>query len=334
MKKNFKIIFSFDYELFFGIRSGTVLKSLIQPTNQLMTAMEQNGFRGNFFVDYMMLDKLEKQEDNQSRIDLRLIKEQLRDMVRRGHRIELHLHPHWIDAKYNGDGTWDFSNFIHYSLSSLDEKNIIELFTAGKNYLTNLVNDICPNYKLCAFRAGGWAVQPFDKLKRAFIEAGITIDSSVARGAYGKNQFSSFDFTPPLLPQKTYYRFSTDVCVENVNGPFLEIPITSYTRHTFPYRIIDKMIRIFTSSIDCKTDGTHKRYDLIREKRASRLSMMTMCRISTFCAILSYLLNRKKLTVFIDHPKDFTISTISTIKQLSKLAQSTTYMELLNGLQR
>ena len=37
MKK--RIILSYDYELFFGDRSGTVQKSLIEPTNQLLDAM-------------------------------------------------------------------------------------------------------------------------------------------------------------------------------------------------------------------------------------------------------------------------------------------------------
>ena len=54
MKKK-TIILSYDYELFFGDRSGTVLKSIVEPTNKLMDVMGQNGFRGNFFVDYLMV---------------------------------------------------------------------------------------------------------------------------------------------------------------------------------------------------------------------------------------------------------------------------------------
>lgn len=39
MKKK-KVIFSYDYELFFGIMSGTVQKTLIEPTNLLLDCME------------------------------------------------------------------------------------------------------------------------------------------------------------------------------------------------------------------------------------------------------------------------------------------------------
>lgn len=97
MKKK-KVIFSYDYELFFGIMSGTVQKTLIEPTNLLLDCMESVSARGNFFIDYLMFECLEKLSDERAKSDLKLMKEQVKDMVRRGHRIELHLHPHWIDV--------------------------------------------------------------------------------------------------------------------------------------------------------------------------------------------------------------------------------------------
>ena len=109
-----KIILSYDYELFFGDQSGTVEKTLIEPTDKMMAAMESVGARGNFFIDYLMFKYLEQNQDERSIHDLDLLKNQVRDMVKRGHRIELHLHPHWVDAKYNGDGTWDYSDYTHY----------------------------------------------------------------------------------------------------------------------------------------------------------------------------------------------------------------------------
>ena len=50
MKKK-KVIFSYDYELFFGIMSGTVQKTLIEPTNLLLDCMESVSARGNFFIE-------------------------------------------------------------------------------------------------------------------------------------------------------------------------------------------------------------------------------------------------------------------------------------------
>lgn len=123
-----EIILSYDYELFFGDRSGTVLRSLIEPTNLLLDAMDSVSFKGNFFVDWQMLKYLKEANTERTLADHQLIIDQLKDMVYRGHRIELHIHPHWVDAKYNGDGTWDFSEFRHYSLNSFSEKEIVDMF--------------------------------------------------------------------------------------------------------------------------------------------------------------------------------------------------------------
>ena len=46
-----RILLSFDYELFFGIRSGTVYNTLIVPTNKLLDFMDLYNLKGNFFVD-------------------------------------------------------------------------------------------------------------------------------------------------------------------------------------------------------------------------------------------------------------------------------------------
>ena len=85
MKKK-KIILSFDYELFFGDKSGTVLKTLIEPTNKILDAMDSVGFKGNFFIDWQMLKYLKAENTERTLSDYNLIKNQLKDMVRRGHR--------------------------------------------------------------------------------------------------------------------------------------------------------------------------------------------------------------------------------------------------------
>lgn len=56
-----KVIFSYDYELFFGVRSGTVRKTLIEPTSLLLDGMERCGAKGNFFVDCSMLTAMSRQ---------------------------------------------------------------------------------------------------------------------------------------------------------------------------------------------------------------------------------------------------------------------------------
>lgn len=90
------IILSYDYEIFFGDKSGTIERSLIVPTNFLLDKMDELGIKGNFFIDYLMLKCLRKIDTERTARDIQLIETQIKDIVRRGHRIELHLHPHWL----------------------------------------------------------------------------------------------------------------------------------------------------------------------------------------------------------------------------------------------
>ena len=54
------IILSYDYEIFFGDKSGTIEKTLIVPTNFLLNKMDELEIKGNFFIDYLMLKYLRK----------------------------------------------------------------------------------------------------------------------------------------------------------------------------------------------------------------------------------------------------------------------------------
>lgn len=326
------IILSFDYELFFGERSGTVVKSIIEPTNMLMDVMEQNGMRGNFFVDYLMFRELEEQAESRAQADLAMLKEQIRDMVRRGHRIELHLHPHWIDARYNGDGTWNFDDYTHYSLSSLDEETIVEMFKDGTAYLTALAREVQHDYKILSFRAGGWAVQPFSNLKEAFEICNIKLDSSVAYKTFGRQENSEYNFIG--APSKEMYCFCDDVCLESESGPFLEVPIYTIQRNMFD-KIVDKLLRILTPFFRQYSNGTHFRQegegnnDLLSDIKSDR-SMFCVSFLNTISLILHLILVRKRQTVcLIDHPKDINPIALFNIRILGYFSKSVQYKDLL-----
>lgn len=87
------------------------------------------------------------------------------------------------------------------------------MFRDGTIYLTKLAREVDPDYTICAFRAGGWTIQPFCILKDCFKENGIVIDSSVMHGICQDNKYSKFDFR--YAPNKEIYRFLDDVCVED-----------------------------------------------------------------------------------------------------------------------
>ena len=329
MKKK-KIILSFDYELFFGDRSGTVQKSLIEPTNQLLDAMDSVGFKGNFFIDWQMLKYLSLEEDERCKRDHAAIVNQLKDMVRRGHRIELHIHPHWVDAKYNGDGTWNFDEFRHYSLNSFTKDEITEMFVEGTNLLESIAREVEPDYKIIAFRAGGWAVQPFEMLKEGFIKAGIKIEASVARGVCGKHLHSEYDFRN--APDKGIYRFENDVCIEVINGAFIEVPITTMKRQLIN-RLFDSPYHRFTNQLKCLTDGTHNRSheddaNQIKSQEGFCMMEFRMCPINAAIYVATL---KPEVICFLHHPKDQSKSSCSCIKMLSKVGESLTYDLILKS---
>lgn len=326
MKK--KVILSFDYELFFGDRSGTVQKTLIEPTNQLLDAMDSVGFKGNFFVDWQMLKYLKAEGTERTDADYALIENQLKDMIRRGHRIEIHIHPHWVDAKYNGDGTWDYSEFRHYSLNTFTEDEIVDMFKEGAELLTSIARQVEPDYKLCAFRAGGWAVQPFGKIKKGLEAVDIYIDSSSMPGVHIICDNSECNFLDAPCKKEGYYRFSDDVCIEDTQGKFLEIPI-SRTPAGIIRRIINKLISKSKYDFSSMADGTHVRASDNPDKWETK-GPGALCTFSYVVPVfvpLFRLEDRRDVLCFIDHPKDIHKYTCKSIKLLSYVANTVLYKD-------
>ena len=228
-----KIVLTFDYELFFGKKSGSIEKCLLEPTKKLLEISKKNNIKMTFFVDVLFYQKLLEVDINSAN----KIKKQLQSLVKNGHRIELHLHPHWLDAVYK-DGKWIFKDYKYYRLHNLEKMKIIDLFVKGKQILEQIVREVDEYYNVLAFRAGGWCIQPFNKLKEAFEISNIKIDSSVAYGIKGKSKAHFFDFSN--IPNKAFYYFEDKVEEENMNGKFIELPISTYKTNIF-YKICRKI---------------------------------------------------------------------------------------------
>lgn len=327
-----RIIISFDYELFFGDEPGTVQKSILEPTSQLLDALDIAGGKATFFVDYLMLKYMEAENDT-TRKESKQLKEQLKDIVRRGHRIELHIHPHWVDAKYN-DGKWDFSDFSHYYLNSFSKQEITDMFVKGTNMLEAIARKVDPNYKIIAFRAGGWGILPFSDMIEGFRSAGIKVDSSVCHGkvihAYG----CDLDFTD--APEEVVYRYSDDVKRKIQDGDFIEAQICSF-RHGIISTLLNLYYqRKYPELFKKSADGTHNR----KHDKCTPVSPMTrwevLHQVQGFGlgGLPSFLLNyeirklKQSHVVIISHPKDIMPITCINIIGL-KHFQFCTYKDLL-----
>lgn len=213
-------VLTFDYELFLGTKTGSVEKSIIQPTNLILEVFRRHNAKGIFFVDAGYLLKLKEYEHP----DLLKIKKQLKDIIASGSSVELHIHPQWLDARWKGT-EWHFDSFERFRLHSLPEPQ-------RTDYVLNCVEilESITHKKVTAFRAGGWCIQPFSDLFNSLKRAGILLDSSVTPGMM-RDELPHHYYHYQNTPDKTHYRFVDDPCSEDNNGPFIEYPVTTHYIH-------------------------------------------------------------------------------------------------------
>ncbi len=214
------IFITFDYEIYFGENHGTVEKCIISPTAELIRISEKYDVRFCFFVDCGFILKLDEFRKiyPQLESDYKAITQQVEYLSKTGHDIQLHIHPHWEDSYYNGE-KWVI-DVKRYKLSDFNDSEIAAIVFRYKKVLTDITNK-----SVFVFRAGGWCLQPFSKLKNAFVENGINLDSSVFRNGFYSSEQYSYDFRN--APDKAIYKFENEPEVEIKNGFFTELPISS-----------------------------------------------------------------------------------------------------------
>jgi len=214
------IYFTFDYELFFGSNSGSVENSIIKPTNRLIEIANKYGVAFTFFVDSGFLIKLDEYRKRFHILneDYNKVVSQIKLLDNLGHSIQLHIHPHWEDSYFDGK-KWIIDT-KRYRLQQFNQEEIDNIVAKYKKVLTDIVGD-----KVFAYRAGGWCIQPFDKLAPAFKKHNIYLDSTVFLG--GKNLSNTHYFDFRKAPKKDMWKFSKDPLIEDKNGYFSEIPISS-----------------------------------------------------------------------------------------------------------
>ena len=215
------IYLTYDYEIFFGNPTGSAEKCIIEPTEYLRQIAKETDVKLIFFVDVGYLIRLDfyKNTFPKAKADYELVLNQVKGLVEDGHDCQLHIHPHWEDCIYTDTG-WDM-NVDRYKLVDFSENEIERLVMDYKLYLENITNRT-----VVAYRAGGWCLQPFSKIRNAFIKAGLKIDSTVFPG--GKNIKGAYFYDFTSVPNKDKWNFSYDLCLEDDTGEFIEYPISNY----------------------------------------------------------------------------------------------------------
>lgn len=215
-------LLTFDYELFFGRCTGTVARTMIEPTRALRELAARRGVKLVFFVDagFILRMRAEMHQSAQVAADHDAVCRQISELAADGHEIQLHIHPHWEDSTWSGDG-WriDTRRYALHDFEPAQIDDIVRRYTAVLRELAG------PDHAF-AYRAGGWVIQPFAKLGPALAAQGVVIDSSVYRGGFAESSVHRFDFR--TAPDASRWHFEDDPLRVQSGGRFLEVPIASH----------------------------------------------------------------------------------------------------------
>lgn len=221
------LLLTFDYELFLGKRSGSVYNCILLPTELILKSLSKFNLKcAIFFVDTTYIWRL-KQIDNPSAIeDLNTLITQLTKIIRSGHFIFPHLHPHWIDAVYiNEINEWDLSNKSKYRFHTIEPETQDQLFRFSIDFIQDIQKRAGVQYSIDSYRAGGWCIQPFEEFKPFFDKYGLKNDFSILKdfSLNDKDAFYNFE----NFPSRFIYPFSENIGKIEVNGHYLAYSITS-----------------------------------------------------------------------------------------------------------
>ncbi len=227
MKKN--ILLTFDYELFLGRRSGSVDNCLIRPTNKILEVLKRHGAKAIFFIDTTYLFRLQElgKSNLSAEKDFHKIREQLLEMARDGHYLFHHIHPHWLDAIYLKDeNQWDLSKNERYTWGIISDNDRDELMEFSSAFLKKIYSETGKDIHPDGYRAGGLFIEPFSAFKHYFIKYSIRYNFDVVPGEKIAGNKVYYDFTK--CPNKPFYNFEDDVCLENEKGIFTEFTISRF----------------------------------------------------------------------------------------------------------
>lgn len=177
----YNLYFTLDYEIH-GNGDGNPYDLMVEPTYRLMTLLEQYNQRLTIMADVAEILAFRRYREQTGRDDYHVadIEEQLREAVRRGHDVQLHVHSSYFRAEH--DGTHFDQCIEDYNMAALPVERIREMVTASVRYLENLLRPVKADYKVWLFRAANWSMMPTPALYQVLSENGITHDTSVYKG--------------------------------------------------------------------------------------------------------------------------------------------------------
>lgn len=220
------LILTVDYEVF-GNGTGSVRDCVTKPTDRLLEVAAHHSAPVTLFVEALEFAVMQDGRDDRSRPNasrsIERVESQIRQAAADGHDVQLHLHPQWLEARAGSDGRWHVDR-SEWRLGDCPRTRLEKMMDVGTSFLRRTLADVRPEYSPRVFRAGGWCIQPSDRVLKALARRNVVIDSSVAPGLSLGARRRWYDFSD-APPGRAHWKVDRDVCTPSVSGAVHEVPI-------------------------------------------------------------------------------------------------------------
>ncbi|MDO9256401.1 MAG: hypothetical protein Q7U54_12870 [Bacteroidales bacterium] len=225
-----RLLLTFDHELPLGSLKSSYKKALFDPTERLFESSKRNDFPVNLFTDVLCALRY-KEWDNEG--FYKPYTNQLHKAIELGHDVQLHLHPHWLTSGYEKGVVIPSGDYSLANFASNNEQGIGGIVKMGTTLLEEVCREAKSDYKVLAFRAGGYNIEPGSKeIFTELAKNGIKYDSSVVLKYYFVSSLSLIDFRKiPVMPN--WYIGSDGDFRKSASSGILEIPVAAIPKTPF-----------------------------------------------------------------------------------------------------
>ena len=246
-----KVLITCDYEIF-GNGTGDVRQHMIDPTERMARICEKHSVPLTLFVE--MEETLAFQrfapalERSLGYDPYALLRNQVADLVRRGHDAQLHLHPEWHRAGFQ-DGQWRLDpsrGTVDSLFHNIDDTS--DYIAQRKSALEEIAGSGQHGHRIIAYRAGAFSAQPGTRLIPALVRNGFVLDSSVVHGLTRHDEGACFDYRN-APSGRHIWRVTSDVAVEDKPGTLWEVPIASRPGRRFHQITIGRLKAKFSRHV-------------------------------------------------------------------------------------
>jgi hypothetical protein len=219
-----RCLVSFDYEPFHGRSFGSFEETLFGPTDELLALCGELALPAVWFPD--VCSAWWHREHGEPAYAERF-EGQLRDALRAGHDVQLHVHPHWLFTEKTAEGWRPRPDRIYlHEVGFGGEAEAV--LRRGVRWLEELLRPVDPGYRCVAYRAAALALQPEEAGHlRALAAAGLPIDSSVIKGVRSETDTYLIDYRRVPDAPNWFMAPETGVGAAAPRGIF-EVPVGTF----------------------------------------------------------------------------------------------------------